>query len=58
MTPLHWAAFNNDKEVVGYLLNHGATMTYAFDGQCALDIAGLAKNDDVSIFLVLIISYT
>jgi ankyrin repeat protein len=32
MTPLHWAAFNNDKDTVSYLLNHGAIMTYAFDG--------------------------
>ena len=29
MTPLHWAGFNNDTEVVKFLLKSGAKMTYS-----------------------------
>ena len=50
MTPLHWAAFNNDTAVIKFLLERNAQMTYSFDDQCALDIAGRLKNKGVILF--------
>lgn len=39
-TALHWAAFNNDKKVVLYLLSHGAKILKTFMDETALEIAG------------------
>jgi ankyrin repeat protein len=46
-TPLHWAAFNNDKKVVLYLLNNGAKLQMSFLNESPLEIAGSADNQEV-----------
>jgi ankyrin repeat protein len=48
-TPLHWAAFNNDKAVVLYLLRNGAKMTTSYIDETPLDVAGSAEHDEVII---------
>lgn len=40
MTPLHWATFNNDEDVINYLLARGANMSEDRDGNTPLDVAG------------------
>ena len=53
MTPLHWAAYNDDPNVVSYLLNKGAKLQFSRksngDGTDAtpVDIAGVCNNEDI-----------
>jgi len=47
MTPLHWAAFNNDKDVVSYLIAHGAQQTASALRQTPMGIAGNCQNYSV-----------
>lgn len=49
LTPLHWAAFNGDNDVVQFLLDHGATLQINSHNQTAIGLAGICDNSDVSI---------
>ena len=40
MTPLHWAAYNEDRAVVKYLVENGASIKFNKSGNTAVDIAG------------------
>ena len=44
LTALHWAAFNDDKRVVNYLLNNGARIQYSATDEAPIDVAGLSQN--------------
>ena len=41
MSPLHWAAYNDDADVVELLLQNGAWLQQSGNGVYAIDIAGL-----------------
>lgn len=47
MTALHWAAYNNDKRVASYLMKCGASLSYSFNNETPLDVAGYLENEDV-----------
>ena len=47
MTPLHWACYNNDFDVVKLLLDKGAVQTRASNGNYPVDIAGVCGYKDV-----------
>jgi ankyrin repeat protein len=47
MTPLHWAAYNDDPKTTQLLLDNGATQTYNSDNNSPIDIAGMCNNKDV-----------
>ena len=47
LTALHWAAFNDDRFVVSYLMSQGALMYYSNNDETPLDIAGLCENYEV-----------
>lgn len=53
MTPLHWAAYNDDHALVSYLLGEGAQMKFsrAQRGEgtdaTAVDIAGTCDNETI-----------
>lgn len=47
MTPLHWAAYNNDKRVASYLMKNGASLSYTYNNETPLDIAGYLENEEV-----------
>ena len=53
LTALHWAAYNNDKPVVSYLMRNGAELRYSFTEETPLDVAGYCENDEVSIIHLL-----
>ena len=44
MTPLHWAAYQNDEKVVQFLLDNGAWSFKTILGNTPVDIAGFCKN--------------
>lgn len=50
MTPLHWAAYNNDEEVINYLLSKGVVMLEDKDGNTPLDTAGNTEQYDVNYY--------
>ena len=47
MTPLHWAAYNNDLGVVSYLLKQEAVSKLNSRGLAPVDIAALCENWEV-----------
>ena len=53
MTPLHWAAYNKDPNVVAYLLRQGAKMSFSKrksngdGGLAAVDVAGVCGHEEV-----------
>eukprot|EP00347_Sterkiella_histriomuscorum_P001432 403372059 len=47
LTPLHWAAFNEDKNSVLYLLQNGAILQRGFNLHTPLDIAGICDNKEI-----------
>lgn len=55
LTPLHWAALNDDYRVVQYLLSHGANMQYSNYQQTPLDVAGTCTNLQVIIIFIVIL---
>jgi len=42
MTPLHWAAYNNDEAVVQYLLSNGCPLLENSQNLTPIDIAGIS----------------
>lgn len=54
MTALHWASFNDDRQVVLYLLNNNAKMLYDEKDETPLDLAGVCENEEVTILTILI----
>lgn len=47
LTPLHWACFNGDKEVVKYLLSKGAEQKMSKLNQTPLGIAGVSQHSHI-----------
>ena len=47
MTPLHWAAYHNDEEVVKLLQANGAESFKTILGNTPVDLAGFCKNTEV-----------
>ena len=47
MTPLHWAAYQNDADMVKYLIENGAESFKTTLGNTPVDIAGFCKNTSV-----------
>jgi len=47
MTPLHWAAYNDDPGVVKFLLSKGAQLQFNSQDLSPVDIAGLCNNEDI-----------
>ena len=51
MTPLHWAAFHNDTEVLKLLLENEAYQSFNRSNMSPVDLAGLCgKKDAVKVF--------
>jgi len=46
MTPLHWAAYNNDVGVLNLLLRSGAAITLNKSGYAPIDLAGFCGNKE------------
>lgn len=44
MTPLHWAAYNDDRETVALLLDKNAIIKFNTQGSSPIDMAGLAQS--------------
>ena len=44
MTPLHWASYQNDGDMVKFLLERGAHSFKTILGNTPVDIAGFCKN--------------
>jgi ankyrin repeat protein len=52
MTPLHWAAYNNDVGVLKLLLQSGAKNSVNKSGRAPIDLAGFCKNKEaVKVFV-------
>ena len=47
MTPLHWAAYQGDEELVQILLDYGAIQSLTTLDNAPVDIAGFCKHQDV-----------
>ena len=47
MSPLHWAAYNGDKDVVHLLLSRGAKLTMNKKDNSPVDLAGFSKSVEV-----------
>ena len=47
MTPLHWASYQNDEDMVKFLLENGAWSFKTLLGNTPVDIAGFCKNTAV-----------
>jgi|LauGreDrversion4_2_1035121.scaffolds.fasta_scaffold1877159_1 ankyrin repeat protein len=45
MTPLHWAAYHNDFEVVKLLMENGANQLKNKDGFYPVDIAAFCEHE-------------
>jgi ankyrin repeat protein len=50
LTPLHWAAFNNDLEVVNLLISKEADLKFSDMLESPLTVAGNCKNLTVYFF--------
>jgi ankyrin repeat protein len=48
LTPLHWAAFNNDLEVVKLLISKGVVLKFSEMLETPLSVAGNCKNLQVN----------
>ena len=44
MTPLHWAAYNHDVEVVTFLLEKGGHLYMNGEGLTPIDLAGMVEE--------------
>ncbi len=44
LTPLHWAAYNNDMEVVHLLIEKGVELKFSSYHETPLSVAGNCKN--------------
>ena len=53
LTALHWAAFNDDKVIVNFLLNNGASILCSSSDETPLDIAGLCEHYEVANIILL-----
>ena len=52
MTPMHWAAYQSDNEMVNMLLKQGARLVKTRLGDTPVDVAGYCGNEDtVLVFL-------
>ena len=47
LTPMHWAAYNDDAELCRFLLSKGAQQTVSGAGAMPVDIAGFSGNTQV-----------
>ena len=47
MTPLHWAAYHDDSDLVKYLLKKGAKIKFSLENFTPVDIAGFCQNANV-----------
>ena len=46
MTPLHWAAYQGDSEMIQLLLDKGAKQNMTINGNTPVDIAGFMKHQE------------
>lgn len=52
MTPLHWAAYNNDVGVLKLLLQSGAKISVNKSGRAPIDLAGFCRHKEaVKVFV-------
>ena len=47
MTPLHWAAYHDDSDLVKFLLKKGAKIKFSLENFTPVDIAGFCQNANV-----------
>ena len=47
LTPMHWAAYNNDDELCRFLLSKGALQIQSQAGSMPVDIAGFSGHKKV-----------
>lgn len=54
VTPLHWAAYNDDPNTVAFLLDKNAKITFNNQGSSPIDMAGLVNSFKVTYFILII----